>query len=117
MASLWFHPDFLIFLRKRGKKAETMHMTEKIDMGIGSGSSATSGERMVVPRANILQMPNAVVQRAVGNICGVAKYDRLNTKEMPNLAKRTNTAISMSSALKKITMKIPPAAASINEIM
>ena len=50
-----------------------MHMREKIDMGIGSGNSATRGERMVVARAKILQMPKAVVQRAVGNIYGVAR--------------------------------------------
>ena len=54
--------------RNRGKKAVAMQMTEKMDMGAGSGSSAISGDMIVEMRAKILQMPNAVVQRATGNI-------------------------------------------------
>ena len=64
---------FLIVLRKSGRKAEATHIIEKINIGIGSGASATRGESTVAPRAKMLQMPKAVVQRAVGNIYGVAK--------------------------------------------
>ncbi len=61
------HP-FLIFLRKSGKKAETIQTMEKIDMGAGSGNSAIKGDNTVENLAKMLQMPKAVVQRAVGNI-------------------------------------------------
>ena len=54
--------------RNRGKKAVAMQMTEKMDMGTGSGSSAISGDMIVEMRAKMLQMPKAVVQRATGNI-------------------------------------------------
>lgn len=92
-------------------------MIEKIDMGAGSGISAISGDSTVEKRAKILQIPNAVEHRMIGNICGVAKYAILKANDMPNLAKSTNTAIKAPSALKKITRKIPPIAASTNEIM
>ena len=45
-----------------------MQITEKMDMGTGSGSSAISGDMIVEMRAKMLQMPKAVVQRATGNI-------------------------------------------------
>ena len=98
-------------LRNRGKKADAMHTIEKIDMGAGSGSSAIKGDNTVENRAKMLQMPNAVVHRAVGNICGVAKYVKLKANEMPNLANKTKTAMRMPSALKKMTRRIPPVAA------
>ena len=41
----------------------------------------------------------------------------MKVRAMPNLAKRTKTAISAPSALKKITNKIPPVAATIKDII
>ena len=94
-----------------------MHIMVNMDIGAGSGNSAISGDSTVAKRAKTLQIPNAVVQRAVGNICGVARYDKLKANEMPNLAKSTNTAMRAPSALKKMTSKVPPTAAKMNEIM
>lgn len=107
----------LTFLRKSGKKALAMQVIVKMDMGIGSFSSAIKGDKIVENLANRLQMPNAVEQRAVGNICGVDKYDTLKANEMPNFAKRTKIAIKKPSAWKKMTRKSPPAAARMNAII
>ena len=104
-------------LRQRGRKAEPRQVAVKIVMGTGSGNSAIRGESTVEKRAKMLQIPKAVDARAVGNICGVAKYVRLKANEIPNLAKSTNTAMSAPSALKKIVSKSPPKAAKMKEIM
>ena len=61
-------------LKKIGRTALTAHMTVKKDIGTGSGNSAIKGARIVIVLANMLQIPNAVVHCAVGNIKGVAKY-------------------------------------------
>ena len=45
-----------------------MQVTENMDMGAGFGSSAIIGDKMVAILAKMLQIPNAVVQSAVGNI-------------------------------------------------
>lgn len=88
-----------------------MQIIENIDIGAGSGSSATSGDRIVEIRAKTLQMPKAVEQRAVGNILGVARYDKLNANAIPNFANSIKTAIKTPSALKKMTIRMPPRAA------
>ncbi len=66
--TIFVQSAFLTFLRKRGRKAEAMHMIEKIDIGAGSGNSAIIGERTVENLAKMLQIPNAVEQRTTGNI-------------------------------------------------
>lgn len=63
---------FFIFLRQRGRNADPMHVIVKMDMGVGSGSSAIKGERIVLNLANKLHMPNAVATVAVGNSYGIA---------------------------------------------
>ncbi len=68
VAIIFTHSAFLTFLRNRGKKADAMHMIEKIDMGAGSGNSAIIGESTVENLAKMLQIPNAVEQRTTGNI-------------------------------------------------
>ena len=103
--------------RQRGRNAEQRHVTVRTDIGAGSGSSAIRGESIVENRANKLHMPKTVTAIAVGNILGVARYDRLNASEIPNLAKRTKLAIRAPSALKNITKSNPPDAPKRNEIM
>ena len=41
----------------------------------------------------------------------------MNANEIPNLAKRMNTAMRAPSALKKMTRRMPPAVANQNDIM
>jgi len=89
---------FFTLLRKSGRNALAIHVIVKIDMGMGSFNSAINGDKIVENRANKLQMPNAVEQRAVGNIYGVDKYATLKANEMPNFAKRTKIAIKAPSA-------------------
>ena len=97
-------------------KTDARQITVNVDMGIGFGSSATSGDMIVAIRAKRLQMPKAVVVSAVGNIRGVARYDRLKAKAIPNLANNTNTAIKIPSALKKMTIRMPPSDARLKEM-
>ena len=60
--------DLLTWRKNMGRKAAARHAIEKIDIGAGSGASAISGDKIVAQRANILQIPKAVVVRATGNI-------------------------------------------------
>ena len=74
-----------------------MHNPSMMFCGIGSGTSAIMGARIVQNRAHILQKPKEVVAKVTGNKSKVVNQSVNNAPRIPNDMRRMHVGTTLSA--------------------